>query len=269
MSRQRDVQGEARRIHADGAFLDWSTVVNQRHTWWMGLSMLFLSACGGSEFESHTEPIDDGGGDTAISTGGNPSGGHAGKTGSGGSSSGGTAGGVAGAGGAAGASGASGSAGVAGSAGGVAEDAGTDAACDELLYLDGDGDDYGGTTTTVGCEGAPGWALSGGDCDDSNPDVHPGQTSYFVTGYVKTGSIEVSFDYDCSGNETEAGSNAKVACQMVNLQCQGAGYKVATPFRSGPGVDPFCGSDTKVPCVKNMLQCDPGTPYSAAAIACR
>lgn len=48
------------------------------------------------------------------------------------------------------------------------------------------------------------------DCDDSNPNVHPGQLTYYATGYCPglgpDGSCEAaerSFDYNCDGEETK------------------------------------------------------------------
>lgn len=222
-------------------------------------------ACGGDAFEGNARAVDDASADAAL---------DAEYAGSGGTSGSVAAGGVAGRAGAAGAAGlgvggVAGVAGVAGTAGTPAQDAGSDACIGVTLYLDGDGDGYGGTTTSVGCEGATGWVSQGGDCDDSNPDVHPGQSAYFVQGYVKTGGGEISFDYDCSGSESEAGTNPKASCHVMSLQCVGGGYVPATPLRSGPGVDAYCGSDEKLNCVGNSLKCDPGATYAAEIIACR
>lgn len=231
-----------------------------------------MTACGGDAFESNPHALPDAGADVKLDA---PSqvGGSGGKptidAGVGGTSGTVAVGGQAGAAGTAGVAGSGGVAGAAGVAGATAEDAGVDACNSVTLYQDGDGDGYGTTTTSVGCEGTPGWVAQGGDCDDSNVDVHPGQTSYFVDGYTKTGSTELSFDFDCSGNESEAGTNAKAYCHIMNLQCVGGGYIPATPLRSGPGVDPYCGSDQKLNCVGNSLKCDPGAPYGATKIACR
>ena len=51
----------------------------------------------------------------------------------------------------------------------------TSADCDTVLFADADGDGYGDLgTSTLGCEGDPGWALHAGDCDDDDATVHPG-----------------------------------------------------------------------------------------------
>ena len=51
----------------------------------------------------------------------------------------------------------------------------TSSDCDTLLFADADGDGYGDLgTSTLGCEGDPGWTLHAGDCDDDDATVHPG-----------------------------------------------------------------------------------------------
>lgn len=189
--------------------------------------------------------------------------------------------------GSAGSAGTAGSAGASGSAG--ATDAGVDATTDDApfdvtttdagdgeacadvtWYQDGDHDGYGGTTTFTGC--APPltgtWVTDGGDCDDSNGDVHPGQVNYFPQGFTQTGTGKISFDYDCSGSETEAGSNPRIACKASGLGCSPAGYIPADPPRAGAGVDPYCGSTQEEDCTKVTLVCTASAPYAAPAIPC-
>jgi hypothetical protein len=238
---------------------------------------VLAAACTGSDFSS--DPMD--AGPDALASGGSAgsgaAGGGAGRAGSGGAAA------------------SSGSAGTGGTldAGLDAEidaeldapdpdaadpDANTDAgeleggdACTLVAYyFDGDGDGFGSTTTVTACTTPDGsWVTVGGDCDDGHPSVNPGQTSYFTVGYVKTGSSEISFDYDCSGLEKEAGSSPKAACQVQGLGCVGGGYVFATPVRSGPGVDPYCGSEQRVNCNYTNLKCPQSAPYDAPAIACR
>ena len=44
-------------------------------------------------------------------------------------------------------------------------------------YDDADGDGFGDPATAVAaCEGLPGQVSQGGDCDDADPDIHPGST---------------------------------------------------------------------------------------------
>ena len=144
-------------------------------------------------------------------------------------------------------------------------------ACAPVLYfLDGDGDGYGGTSTSRGCTPPTTgtWVTVGGDCDDSNATVNPGQTAYFAVGYAPPGTTTVSFDYNCDGHETESGNPPKASCQIVDLSCTGSGYLEATPVRSGPGVDPFCDSTEAVTCALTDLVCQAGTPYTLAPITC-
>jgi hypothetical protein len=159
-----------------------------------------------------------------------------------------------------------------GEAGSWQDGGGAGEACVPVLYFnDGDDDGYGGTTTVTQCDPPTTghWVTRGGDCDDSNQAVSPGQTAYFETGYVPTGQSAVSFDYDCSGAESESGSAAHADCQVVSLACSGSGYLEASPVRSGPGVDPFCGSNQAVTCAFSGLACKAGSPYTTGAIACR
>jgi hypothetical protein len=154
----------------------------------------------------------------------------------------------------------------------ASEDASVEAeACAPVLYfLDGDGDGYGGTTTVKTCvppdSGA--WVTSGGDCDDSNAAVNPGQSAYFSAGYIPTGKSSVSFDYNCDGDESESGTPAKASCQLVSLSCVGSGYIEASPVRGGSGVDAFCGSTEAVTCALSSLSCKAGAPYAVSPIAC-
>lgn len=137
-------------------------------------------------------------------------------------------------------------------------------------YLDGDADGVGGTTSVQACTApTPAWVAVGGDCDDTNPDVHPGQTTFFAASYVPTGKSDPSFDYDCDGQETESGASPKGGCSVVSLACVGAGYLVAQPVRSGVGVDPYCGSTLAITCAFQSLVCKASAPQSATAIGCR
>ncbi len=47
--------------------------------------------------------------------------------------------------------------------------------CADLWYPDEDGDGFGARVTALpACAGPPGWVLQGGDCDDGDPERHPG-----------------------------------------------------------------------------------------------
>jgi hypothetical protein len=145
----------------------------------------------------------------------------------------------------------------------------SDGCTETTFYLDGDQDGWGGTTTAMACS-SPGtfWVTQGGDCDDSNATVHPGQASFFTVGYVPTGKTETSFDYNCDGTEEESGSSPKANCAVDVTTCIGAGYIEAMPVRTGPGVDAYCASASTVTCTYEVTSCPESTPQAASAIAC-
>jgi hypothetical protein len=153
----------------------------------------------------------------------------------------------------------------------VVSNDGGDACVKTTFFFDGDGDGFGATTTAYACETPPGghWVTAPGDCDDSNGAVHPAQENFFPEGYTRTGTTSVSFDYDCSGAETEAGNAPKAGCRLQNLTCVGAGYLAASSPRSGPGVNPFCGSASRVSCSLSGLNCVASAPQPAEPLACR
>ena len=65
-----------------------------------------------------------------------------------------------------------------------------------VWYQDGDMDGFGGSDMTyTGCEPPPGYVEVGGDCDDANVQVHPGQYEFFTEPYGVG-----SYDYNCDGN---------------------------------------------------------------------
>lgn len=146
-----------------------------------------------------------------------------------------------------------------------------DACTPVTYYLDADNDAYGGAMSVTSCFPPPSgtWVTVGGDCDDSNGQVHPGQLGYFDVGYLPPGQTQKSFDYNCDGKETESGNSPRASCAVVSLACTGSGYVEATPARSGMGVDPFCGSTSAVTCAFASLNCQAGAPYMTSAITCR
>ena len=113
-----------------------------------------------------------------------------------------------------------------------------------VYYKDGDGDGYGDTGQIVtGCTKPAGYAAVGGDCSDTNKQVFPGQGAYFGTGYATAGGA-TSYDYDCDGAETEApGFTHLENCSSCNGQ---TGWRATT--RVGPGLDPYCGSSSRISC---------------------
>jgi len=128
--------------------------------------------------------------------------------------------------------------------------------CEPLttFYQDSDGDGVGGAASTLGCTPPTGYKAAGGDCDDTNPSVFPGQTKYFGTGYTNGASV-TSYDYDCDGNEVEStatsGDHFIGACGSA---CDNLGYLTNLVARSGVGVDAYCGSTRYRTCISNAAR---------------
>jgi len=149
-------------------------------------------------------------------------------------------------------------------------DAAADANCGVLneYYFDGDGDGFGRSSDAKWLCAPPGanWVLRGGDCDDAEASVFPGQTKYFTASYLQRGTP--SFDYDCSGREEPDPAAAGLApdCPaLALLVCMGSGF--AGTGRTGDGVDPTCGSSTFSTC-SGLLACAP-TRSVVAPKGCR
>jgi hypothetical protein len=200
------------------------------------------------------------GGDSAGSV--NANAGHAGL-GTGGNAAGGALGvGEAGVAGQSGGTGGTGEAGASsgGSSGSGVSEAGEGGAagCAPVSWFpDGDGDGYGRSSgQVVACDPPTTgkWVRQGGDCDDDNDAVSPGETQFESSGYTSASS-SISFDYDCSGIEEPDPSQLGAApnCASMLLSCAGSGF-VATA-RSGPGVNSLCGSTSIVKCTKVSLSC--------------
>ncbi|HVU04099.1 MAG TPA: hypothetical protein VHE30_20215 [Polyangiaceae bacterium] len=247
-----------------------------------------LPACGGSEFGSDGAPVvvadagsggapaSGGSGGTVSATGGAGGTASGGGAGAGATSSGGRDGGGgpdSGLGGrasndAGSDSGAAGAVTTQDAGSGVA-DAGSACSDPVTFFPDGDGDGYGRSTgTTSGCLPPPNgkWAKVGGDCDDDNADVHPGQTDFFGEARSTSGGTH-SFDYDCSNAEEGDPSQLGAApnCGILSIVgCSGVGY--AASGRTGSGVNVLCGSTVQVTCKSSGFACttvksDVSVPY--------
>jgi Putative metal-binding motif/Fibrinogen beta and gamma chains, C-terminal globular domain len=120
---------------------------------------------------------------------------------------------------------------------GLVDDADTDLVDGLPFFLDADGDGYGSGQTTA-CATATGLALSDGDCDDSNPSIHPNATE-----------VCDEVDDDCDGLAgTETGSSADCpaeTCQSI-IEAEGAAadglYWLALP--SGETAEVWCDMTT-------------------------
>ena len=140
-------------------------------------------------------------------------------------------------------------------------------------YRDNDGDGFGGTVTQSAC--APpgeGWVTKGGDCDDDNGEVFPGQQIYFDTAYSRSAGGH-SFDYDCNAKEDQKPPVRKAAspCTLVGTACTGDGIVPNQPVRAGAGVDPLCGATEVQTCVlkAGLGTCDTKLTQLATPISCR
>jgi hypothetical protein len=146
-----------------------------------------------------------------------------------------------------------------------------DQGCGEPVayYADDDQDGFGRADSVRFACGLPSdaWAPLDGDCDDANPDVFPGQTSYFGVPY--SGLQGESFDYDCSGSEDPdpaAGGRAPDCAALGALDCRGSGF--AGTGRTGSGVNPLCGSKQRIDCASALLGCA-ATTSNASPAKCR
>lgn len=132
------------------------------------------------------------------------------------------------------------------------------------FYVDADGDGYGGTSIVyapLGTTSLPGASNVGGDCDDSNPDVHPGAAE------VCNGK-----DDNCDG-QTDEGTEC-AACPGGPIMpyyrdVDGDGYGNASVMQmmcSGLGatgwVDIAGDCDDSDPAVHENCECESGTVRS-------
>jgi hypothetical protein len=155
----------------------------------------------------------------------------------------------------------------------------------QVYYQDADGDRYGnkdgdptgGITAYVGCSNVTpkaGYVPDNTDCDDEDPNAHPGQTSYFGT------PGRVNYDYNCDGVQEKQTPeypgascefcNATPTCGPTSTTCAAADDQAA--FGCGPRFESIC-----PPCKPPLLctcrftygGCYPTTPTAfAATIAC-
>jgi hypothetical protein len=186
-----------------------------------------------------------------------------GEAASGGNGAQGGAGGVAASGGLGGASGSGGGqGGAAGSAAGAAGTAGAGGgdACVPVGWChDEDGDGYGSPHGMVTSCSAPGadWIQQGSkdracsDCHDGNGLVVPNGNYCSGEWYQPESGVGTSYDYNCSGSETECGTAPKFeGCTLGAGACVGMGYLPNSDRPSSgadPSQNPYCGSDEFVP----------------------
>ncbi len=112
-------------------------------------------------------------------------------------------------------------------------------------YADTDGDGVGGAASVQACTPPAGHVAPSGDCLDSNPNVHPGQNTFFGTSFIN-GAGAASFDYDCSGVEVDSAEHWPGVCDG---DCLGYGATPKVPARAGAGVNTYCGSTAYRNCI--------------------
>jgi hypothetical protein len=124
-----------------------------------------------------------------------------------------------------------------------------------VYYLDADKDGYGtSATTTQACTLPSGYSAAGGDCQDNNASVNPGDTNYYGTPYT-TPSGGSSYDYNCNGVEERA---TETLFQGCGGSCSGGGGYLSTA----------CGSTTIGYCVP-YPGCSVHTTTSGSPYPCR
>jgi hypothetical protein len=154
----------------------------------------------------------------------------------------------------------------------AAGNAGAAGECSVVAWFpDADGDGFGRASGQVLSCDPPAvgkWAAKAGDCDDDNTAVFPKEPDFKAGSYTAT-SNGMSFDYDCSNKEeSDPTQPAAPACgSLTILNCAGSGF--ANTARTGPGVNPLCGSKSFVTCTKNTLSCVAVTTMTTDGVRCR
>ena len=104
------------------------------------------------------------------------------------------------------------------------DDSSLDASSGTLFFTDGDGDDYGDSSSSFyACSSPAGAASEGGDCDDAEAAVNPGAEEVCNTG----------LDEDCSGDENDCGFGGDVPTTDADYSYTGTasvqfGYDLAS-----------------------------------------
>lgn len=113
--------------------------------------------------------------------------------------------------------------------------------------LDGPGHDSKATKDAGqdGCLDADkdGVSTCAGDCDDGDPDAHPGQKAFFTVPTKGKGN----YDYNCDAKE-EKQATQSAACVRVGSTCQGHGWKTQVPACGGSAVFVDCSPSGKNSC---------------------
>ncbi len=117
---------------------------------------------------------------------------------------------------------------------GLIDGADDDATGDVTLYADDDGDGFGDPARPVGsgCDLAPGTSATPTDCDDTDPDIHPGAAETWYDGV----------DQDCDGDDQDADGDGFAAQVVGGQDCDDAEPTVNPDAIElcGNGVDDDC-----------------------------
>jgi len=101
------------------------------------------------------------------------------------------------------------------------------------FYADGDGDGYGHpTTTTQACDMPTGYVADAGDCNDNEPDIHPGADEPDCTdpidyncdgsvGYADADADGVAACHDCDDTNAQRNPSAIELCNGADDNCDG------------------------------------------------
>jgi len=118
--------------------------------------------------------------------------------------------------------------------------------CDAPIrcFVDADGDGYAKSDGSYLACTCPKGTLAidpttaGVDCNDDNPNVHPGVTTYHDTPYcIGTGCTTKSFDYDCNGAEDKQTTTLFTSCSSFLSGCTGAGWAAKEAPACGTSAD--------------------------------
>jgi hypothetical protein len=103
--------------------------------------------------------------------------------------------------------------------------------CTKAAYfLDDDGDGYGNPAQPQeACLPPEGYVANDLDCDDTNPDVWPGQSAFFEVTTPGWG-----FDYNCDG-VAQKEYPSLVSCISEGMICEGHGWAETIPDCGEPG----------------------------------
>ena len=111
-------------------------------------------------------------------------------------------------------------------------DGNTDEGVETLFYADTDGDGFGDPdSSTSACEAPSGFVSDNTDCDDTNPDINPGEEEIPNNGIDEdcNGADEVidadgdgfNSDEDCNDNDPDINPDAEEVCDGVDNNCDG------------------------------------------------